>query len=116
MISKKAIQLFFNKGKSRKIYLPETLCCEVLEFYKDKPNAVYVCESFYGRQMSTRGIAQALKNFSEKYKIDKKVMHPHSFRHMFAINFLKNNKNFDLSLKHSHFSACANSYSSQHTS
>lgn len=90
--------MIYNKGKSRKVYLPKALCEEVMEYYKDKPDVVYLCESRYGSSMSTRGVAQMIRNFAEKYDIDKKVMHPHSFRHMFAINFLKNNKNNDIVL------------------
>ena len=90
--------MIYNKGKSRKVYLPKVLCEEVMAYYKDNPNIVYLCESRYGTPLSTRGIAQMTKNFADKYNIDKKVMHPHSFRHMFAIEFLKNNKNNDIVL------------------
>ena len=36
-----------------------------------------------------RGISQQLKNYAEKYGLDKKVVYPHSFRHRYAKNFLE---------------------------
>ena len=32
---------------------------------------------------------QQLKNYAEKYGLDKKVVYPHSFRHRYAKNFLE---------------------------
>lgn len=41
------------------------------------------------RQNTTRGISQQLKNYADKYGLDKKVVYPHSFRHRYAKNFLE---------------------------
>lgn len=90
--------VIYNKGKNRKVYLPKSLCEEVLAYYKNKLDVEFLCVNRYGSVLTTRGIAQTLRSFADKYNIDKKVMHPHSFRHMFAINFLKNNKNNDIVL------------------
>lgn len=90
--------IIYNKGKNRKVYLPNSLCEEVITYYKNKLDIEYLCVNKYGGVLTTRGVAQSLCNFAGKYNIDKKVMHPHSFRHMFAINFLKNNKNNDIVL------------------
>ena len=46
--------------------------------------------------MTTRGISEMLLKFSERYNIPRNVCHPHSFRHRFAINFLKNNNDISL--------------------
>ena len=46
--------------------------------------------------MTTHGVSQMLQNFAKRYGIDKKVMHPHSFRHFFAIHFLEQNGNLSL--------------------
>lgn len=43
----------------------------------------------YGERITTRGISQQLKNYAEKYGLDKKVVYPHSFRHRYAKNFLE---------------------------
>lgn len=92
--------IIYNKGKSRKVYLPKSLCEEVIEFYKDKPDTIYLCESSQKdkQAMTTRGIASCLRRFGQLYNIDIKVMHAHSFRHFFAINFLKSNKDNDIVL------------------
>ena len=37
-----------------------------------------------------------LQKYAIKYGIDQKYMHPHSFRHLFAIEFLKRNNNLPL--------------------
>ena len=42
----------------------------------------------FGQRITTRGIAQQLKHFAEKYGLNRDVVYPHSFRHRFAKNFL----------------------------
>ncbi|MDD7545741.1 MAG: tyrosine-type recombinase/integrase [Actinobacillus porcinus] len=39
--------------------------------------------------MVTRGISSKLKVLAKKYKLDPKVVYPHSFRHRFAKSFLE---------------------------
>ena len=56
----------------------------------------YLFVNRYGNKITPRGIAQNLKKLAEKYGIDPTVVHPHSFRHLFAKNFLS--KNNDLVL------------------
>ena len=78
----------YTKGKIRRIYIPDSFKEEATDYYADlKPEQVLV-ESRYGEPMSSRGVSQALQTFAVRYGIDKKVMHPHSFRHLFAIEFL----------------------------
>ena len=40
-------------------------------------------------ELPQEGISQQLKNYAEKYGLDKKVVYPHSFRHRYAKNFLE---------------------------
>lgn len=42
----------------------------------------------FGEGIIARGISQQLKNYADKYGLDKKVIYPHSFRHLYAKNFL----------------------------
>ena len=49
-----------------------------------------------GNQISTRGIAHQLKALAKKYKMNLKVVYPHSFRHRFAKNFLEKCKDIAL--------------------
>ncbi|HDZ3541108.1 TPA: tyrosine-type recombinase/integrase, partial [Mannheimia haemolytica] len=43
----------------------------------------------YGDRITTRGIASQLKVFARRYKLDPKIVYPHSFRHRFAKSFLE---------------------------
>ena len=49
----------------------------------------YLFLNRYGDKITVRGISQQLKNYAEKYGLDKKVVYPHSFRHRYAKNFLE---------------------------
>ena len=49
----------------------------------------YIFLNRFGERITTRGIAQQLKHFAEKYGMNKDVVYPHSFRHRFAKNFLE---------------------------
>lgn len=57
-----------------------------------KGKSGYVCLNRYGSQMTTRGIAQELKNLGEKAGIAREKMHPHAFRHFFAKMYLQKTK------------------------
>ena len=82
-----------GKGnKQRRIYFPNKLVEEI----KDKCGKKYIVENRYGAQMTTRGVSQLLKNAGEKAGIPKEVMHPHSFRHFFAKQFLKEKNDISL--------------------
>ena len=49
----------------------------------------YLFLNRYGEKITVRGISQQLKNYADKYGLDKKVVYPHSFRHRYAKNFLE---------------------------
>ena len=49
----------------------------------------YLFLNRFGERITTRGIAQQLKNNAEKYGLNTRVVYPHSFRHRFAKNFLE---------------------------
>jgi site-specific recombinase, phage integrase family (fragment) len=51
-------------------------------------HADYIFLNRFGQRITTRGIAQQLKYFAEKYGLNRDVVYPHSFRHRFAKNFL----------------------------
>lgn len=87
--------VMWTKGKIRKIYIPRILVRESRNYF-DKVDSIYLFPNRYGRQMTIRGMQQQLKNYGKKYGIRNEVMHPHSFRHLFAIQFLDKNKNIAL--------------------
>lgn len=85
----------WTKGKVRKIFIPQKLINESSKYFLDV-NSNYLFPNRYGNQMSTRGVAQQLKKYGLKYGIREEVLHPHSFRHLFAMQFLEKNKNIAL--------------------
>lgn len=86
-----------TKGKIRRIYFCDSLrTAEILNFFSDRNDDDYLIQNRYGDKITARGIAQQLQNFAVKYNINPKVMHPHSFRHFFAIEFLKRDKDISL--------------------
>lgn len=80
----------YTKGsKVRRIYIPKILCAEAIEWLSEQSRfSGYVFMNQYGQRITTRGIAQQLKNYAIKYGLNEKVVYPHSFRHRFAKNFL----------------------------
>ena len=85
------IDLYTKGGKIRRIYIPISLRKETDIWIKDILNieSGYIFLNRFGDRITTRGIAQQLKNYAVKYGIDPKIVYPHSFRHRFAKNFLE---------------------------
>lgn len=85
----------WTKGKIRRIYIPKTLIEESRQYFGTIKGDV-LFPSRYGSEMTSRGVASRLNQMAKKYGIRKEVMHPHSFRHLYAIEFLKRNPNIAL--------------------
>ena len=83
-------------GKLRRIYIPKELQLEALNWIKEYKIDGYLFKNKFGEQITARGISGELKKIAKKLNIELKKVYPHSFRHMFAINFLKNNKDITL--------------------
>lgn len=83
--------LYSKGGKLRRLYIPKILRNETLKWLKEKEerNSGYLFLNRYGERITARGISQQLKNYAEKYGLDTKVIYPHSFRHLYAKNFLE---------------------------
>ena len=82
--------LYTKGGKIRRLYIPKILQRETLEYLKEQQRfSGYLFLNRFGVRISVRGISQQLKNYAEKYGINKKVVYPHSFRHRYAKNFLE---------------------------
>lgn len=91
------IDLYTKSGKIRRIFIPIKLRKKALDYY-DSINRTqgYLFLNKDGNQISTRGIAHQLKALAKKYKMNLKVVYPHSFRHRFAKNFLEKCKDIAL--------------------
>ncbi|MGX2975532.1 tyrosine-type recombinase/integrase [Ursidibacter arcticus] len=84
------IDLYSKGGKLRRIYIPQALQKEALVWLeKNNQSYGFIFINKYGDRITTRGIGTKLKIFANKYKIDPKVVYPHSFRHRFAKSFLE---------------------------
>ena len=83
--------LYTKGGKLRRLYIPKKLRKETLEWLEETNRSFgYLFLNRYGDRITTRGISQQLKNYADKYGLDKRVVYPHSFRHRYAKNFLEN--------------------------
>jgi site-specific recombinase XerD len=82
--------LYSKGGKLRRLYIPKRLQKETLVWLKEiNRSSGYLFLNRFGEKITARGISQQLKNYAEKYGLDKKVVYPHSFRHRYAKNFLE---------------------------
>lgn len=96
-LSRGYIDLYTKSGKIRRIFIPKKLRTKAKEYY-DSINRTegYLFLNKEGKQITTRGIAHQLKTLASKYKMNLKVIYPHSFRHRFAKNFLEKRKDIAL--------------------
>lgn len=82
--------IYAKGGKIRRLYIPKKLREETQKWLgENNIDSGFLFLNRFGERITTRGIAQQLKNFAVKYDINPKVVYPHSFRHRFAKNFLE---------------------------
>lgn len=82
--------IYTKGGKIRRLFIPKKLREEALIWLAtNKRESGYLFLNRFGERITTRGIAQQLKNYAIKYGLNEKVVYPHSFRHRFAKNFLE---------------------------
>lgn len=84
------LDIYSKGGKQRRLYIPKELRNNSLKWLEEiNVNSGYIFLNRYGQRISARGLSSKLKAYAKKYGIDTKVVHPHSFRHRFAKNFLE---------------------------
>jgi len=84
------IDLYSKHGKFRRIYIPNSLIIETNEYLNIiNLTTGYLFLNKFKERITTRGIAHQLKVLAKEYGINEKVVYPHSFRHLFAKNFLE---------------------------
>ncbi|MBQ3845310.1 MAG: tyrosine-type recombinase/integrase [Bacteroidales bacterium] len=82
--------IYTKGGKIRRLFIPKNLRSEAQKWLADNHReSGYIFLNRFGERITTRGIAQQLKNFALKYGLNPKVVYPHSFRHRYAKNFLE---------------------------
>lgn len=83
------LDLYSKGGKLRRLYIPESLQCEALDWLKElNLNSGFIFLNRQGKLITSRGVAIQLKTFAIRYNINPVVVYPHSFRHLFAKTFL----------------------------
>lgn len=88
-LSQGHLDLYSKGGKIRRIYLPDFLCKEALEWCcKRGQRSGFLFLNRCGKPISSRGIHSQLKHYAIRYGINPDTVYPHSFRHRFAKNFL----------------------------
>ena len=89
--------IYSKGGKTRRIYIPQELKKATMNWLEDinkKSGFIFTCKD--DKLQTQRHISRKLKNLAKKYGINPKVVYPHSFRHLFAKNFIE--KYNDISL------------------
>ena len=87
-----------SKGsKLRRIYIPTALRIEAQDWCDSEGR----CEGLlfdcgHGNAISSRGISLGLKRIAVRCEVDESVVYPHSFRHLFAKNFIERNPDIAL--------------------
>lgn len=75
-------------GKVRRIYIAKSLQAELLEWIDKRNITGFLFINREGDKLSERGIAHQMKSMVRKAGLNEKVFYPHSFRHLYAKNFL----------------------------
>jgi len=82
--------IYTKGGKIRRLFIPKKLREEAQEWLSaNNRESGYLFLNRFGERITTRGIAQQLKNLAVKYGMNPNVVYPHSFRHRYAKNFLE---------------------------
>ena len=67
--------LYTKGGKLRRLFIPKKLREETITWLEKSGRSTgYLFLNRYGDQITTRGISQQLKNYADKYGLDKKVV------------------------------------------
>lgn len=78
-----------NKGKIREVYLPDTLLKELRGYCrKAHIESGVIFKGNRAGQISRIGVYKMLTHMADMLGIPKERVHPHSFRHLFAITYM----------------------------
>ena len=84
------MDIYSKDNKIRRIYIPKKVRKDCLNWLKNIPlTSGYIFLNPKGERLTPAGIRGQLKKFTVLYGLDPSVVYPHSFRHLFAKNFLK---------------------------
>ena len=84
------IHIYSKDNKIRVVYIPKLVrqdCLKWLHHIGRTWGDVFI--NRYGSRITQSGVRAQLKKYSIRYGLDPAVVHPHSFRHLFARNFIE---------------------------
>ncbi|WP_333491311.1 tyrosine-type recombinase/integrase [Clostridium fessum] len=72
------------------MFFPRSLCGEAIPYFASRGiDSGFLFLTRRRTCISARAIEMQLKKIAKRYRINPATMYPHSFRHRYAINFLK---------------------------
>lgn len=81
--------IMHSKAHMREIYFPKSLADEIKPYLDTLEDNDIVMQAKSGEPITSRGVSGFLRKCATKYDIPKEVLHPHAFRHYFAMEFIK---------------------------
>lgn len=84
------VDLHSKGNRVRRVYIPKTIrvpCLKWLRCINRTTGDVFL--NRFGDRIAPTGVRGQLQHFASIYNLDPSVVHPHSFRHLFAKNFIE---------------------------
>ncbi|MBQ7796523.1 MAG: tyrosine-type recombinase/integrase [Lachnospiraceae bacterium] len=84
------VDLYSKGNRMRRVYIPKNIRRPCLKWLiaSDRTTG-YIFLNRSGERITANGIRNQLCYFASIYNLDPTVVHPHSFRHLFAKNFIE---------------------------
>lgn len=97
-LDKKFIYIL-NKGKERKVPLAEDLIEDLKKYCEEeKIDKGFIIKTKNNKPIDRTAAGRDIKKIAQLVNVESKKAYPHNLRHLFSINFLKNNKNSSISI------------------
>lgn len=83
-----------NKGKTREIYLPDKLIRDLKEYCRKnhiKSGSIFLGNT--GKAIGRAAVYNMLVRLADMVGVPRKKVHPHSFRHLFALTYMDQHSN-----------------------
>ncbi len=83
-----------NKGKQREVYLPDKLILELKTYCgQEKIETGVIFRGNAGKPIGRSAVYKMLRHLADMVGIPEEKVHPHSFRHLFAVTYMKQYSN-----------------------
>ncbi|MBQ7796385.1 MAG: tyrosine-type recombinase/integrase [Lachnospiraceae bacterium] len=84
------IDLHSKGNRMRRVYIPKSIRYPCLKWLRESGRTTGdVFLNRFGQRITANGIRIQLNHFATIYNLNPSVLHPHSFRHLFAKNFIE---------------------------